>query len=175
MRLKILFLMIFLLSVNVHSQDQKIEVEISLKNPNVRMTAKSVQVKVKITNMSDRTISTSDFEWLGLSLSKCPQADKCQVRGETSVASAVIKSERLKKYQSVEFEVDLANLYWNDITSSVIDFNQPKNLITVPFTHKYLSAKLAISSEKKEISGFQGKVPIIQSADSNVIEIKLMF
>jgi len=175
MKLRILFFTILLFSVNIYSQEQKITVEISLKETTIRKLAKSVPVKVKITNMSDQTVNTADFGGIGFYLSKCPQAKKCETIDDVYTASDAVKGGNLKKYQSLEIEVNLADLYWQDLISSIFDVSAPKNLFTVPSANKYFFADVKLPKGSVKVDGVSGAVPLSKSFESNEIEVNLLF
>ena len=166
--------MVVLFSANVFSQEQKISVEIFLQETAIRKTSKSVPVKVKITNMSDQIVNTADFGGIGFYFSKCPQAKKCQTRTDVYVAGKEFKSESLKKYQALEFEVNLADLYWSDLISNIFDTTMPKNLFTVPSANKYFFANVRIPIESLKVEGI-GEIPRNKSFESNEIEVSLLF
>jgi hypothetical protein len=174
MKLNGFLLLVLLFSTNIYSQEQKITVDISLKETTLRTTAKSVPVRVKITNMSDAALDTAEFASITFYFSKCPQAKKCETRTDVYVAGREFKGESLKKYQSLEFEVNLADLYWNDLISSIFDTTMPKNLFTVPGANKYLFADIRIPLGNVRIKDVSGEFPISKSFESNEIEVKLL-
>jgi hypothetical protein len=161
--------------VNIYSQEQKITVEVSFKETILRKLAKSVPVKVKITNMSDQIVNTADFGGIGFYLSKCPQAKKCETRDDVYFAGSAVKGEKLKKYQSLETEINLADLYWQDLILSTFDTSLPKNLFTVPTANKYFFADVKIAKGTVKVEGVPREVPLSRSFESNEIEVSLLF
>lgn len=175
MKLKVLFLIVLLFSVNIYAQEQKITVEISLKETTLRRLAKNIPVKVKITNMSDQIINTADFGGIEFYFSKCPQAKKCKRRDDVYSASDAVKGKKLRKYQSLETEVNLADLYWTDPILSVFDTSFPKNIFTVPNVNKYFFADVKLSNGSVKVDGVSGAVLLNKSFESNEIEVSLLF
>jgi Mor family transcriptional regulator len=176
MKLKILFLIVLVFSAKIYAQqEQKITVEISLKETTLRKLAKNIPVKVKITNMSDQIFNTADIGGIEFYFSKCPQTKKCKRLDDLYSASDAIKNKRLKKYQSLETEINLADLYWTDPILSVFDTSFPKNIDMVPNVNKYFFADVKIPKGTAKIDDISGEILLNKSFESNEIEVSLLF
>lgn len=169
MKLKYLSLILLLLLFTVNSFGQKdFTVEISLENANFWSKDKLNPLEVKITNKSEEVLNTKDFKSFTLYFSKCSKSETCNISGDKFVAYSGIKEKKLKKDEKLEFNVNLADFYWMNASSSNMDFSQPKNIWVVPISNKYFYTDVAIFDGYSEI-GNSGKTLLYKRYESNEI------
>ena len=143
MKLKLLFLVFIFnfLSIVSFAQEKNIEIQVSLKSPAIETKSKNVPVKIKITNKSEQILDTEDLGNLVLYFSTCRQDDEmCYRLGGLLSASVEIKSTKIKKNKSIEFEANLSDLVWGSILSSFR--SSEKNFYTISKENKYFYAAL---------------------------------
>jgi len=87
---------------------------------------RKIKVSVRIENKTGKTIVTGDAQTRFM-LSKYGK-DSAKCRWDECFSSAAPPSKVIKNGETVEFEVDLAKLYWNNSISSQYDFRQPPNM-----------------------------------------------
>jgi len=169
MKLKYLLLILLLLlfSSNLFGQ-QDFTIEISLDNPNFWNISNSTPLNVKITNQSQEVLNTKDFKFFTLYFSKCSKVETCNISGDKFIAGSGIEQKKLKKDENLEFKVILTDLYWQNGSSSITDFSQPKNIRTVPISNKYFYVDVAIFNGYSE-TGNSMKIPLHKRYKSNEI------
>ncbi|MBX7169706.1 MAG: hypothetical protein K1X72_02040 [Pyrinomonadaceae bacterium] len=156
---------------NCFAQELKFDFDISLNQNIFWAKDKNIIAKISITNKSEQILDTSKLNGLAFYLSKCPKVryQFCSTHGENFVSSVKIKSKFLKKDESLEFEVSLADLYWIDAISNSIDFKYPKNLNKVPISNKYFYGVISVFEKYLEVKDFPSKIPISKPFFSNEI------
>ena len=108
-------------------------------------------------------------------LSKCSRIENCNRRDEQFIAAGKIVFKSLKQYETLEFEQNLADLYWQDSIASFFDVNQPKNFSLVPFSNKYLYADVAAPIENSTEKDSVLKSPLFERYKSNEIILEKVF
>jgi hypothetical protein len=169
MKLKILMLAVLfsLFSIVSFAQEINFDIQISLNQEIFRENNKNIPVKILITNKAEQELDTSKLGSINFYFSKCPKIKACYSRGDLFISSDKVGSKILKKDESFEFETNLADLYWVDASSSMLDLNKLKNLNKVPSGNKYFYADIKIFDkyyEEKEL-----KIPTFKSFKSNEI------
>lgn len=158
---------------NTFGQDLNFDFQISLNQNIFWAKNNKILAKVVITNKSNQILNTAKFGGIRFYLSKCPKdADSligCNTRGDKYISSVEVKSKFLKKDESLEFEVNLADLYWQDMISSYFDFSYPKNLNKVPILNKHFYAEVGVFEKYIEIKESHEKIPISKKYQSNEI------
>jgi hypothetical protein len=105
-----------------------------------------IKVRGKIENKSGETASL-DGVTFNFRKKHVTDYGSCH-RGECLIAGYAFKSEKsLKQGESIEFEVDLSDLYWTDAISSTIDLRQPKGAPPVGGRNQYLFMALHLPAE----------------------------
>ncbi len=140
LRFLLLVLAVSLFSIASFAQEKNIEIELSLKDSKILTKSKNVPVKIKITNKSEQTLNTEDLGNLFLYFSKCQKNVMCYAGGDLLFASVGIKSKKLKKNKSIEFESNLSDSIWIDELSS-FRYNK-KNFYTIPTETIYFYAAI---------------------------------
>ena len=177
MRLNYLFLLLIvsLFSINSFAQERDFSIEISLKEYNRLLIGKDNLVSVKITNNSEQVLNPQDLKSLHFYVSRCPRTKRCSTWEDVYIASSKIEAKNLKQNESVEFQVNLADLYWNSAISSSFDFSRPQNFHTVPLKNTYFYADIKIFDKYLKLGEQSIQIPIVKSYESNeiVLESKL--
>jgi hypothetical protein len=135
---------------------KKICMNISLEKTDF-ISTDSVMAKVRITNCSDVSLESSDFDGIIFSFSKRPLENRTRiVRGEMfqggfdiekfvplSPTIEIPKELRSKDY--FDFEVDISKAIWRDPMLSSVNLYQEEGLYSVPKGNYYLSAEIRLS------------------------------
>jgi len=168
MKLRLLFLILAVSLVSSVSlaQEKNLAIEISLKNSNILTKSENVPVKIKITNKSAQTLNTEDLGNLFLYFSKCEKDVMCYTYGDLLFASVEIKSKKLKKNKSIEFESNLSDSIWIDQISSFR--YSKKNFYTMPKENVYFYAAIPT---RKDVLPEGTRLP--EDFLSNQITVKL--
>lgn len=175
MKIKFAVLLILMLAVNSFAQSEIFTVDISLKENNWWKIGINNLLTVKVINKSEQILDTKKFEYLTLYFSKCSKIEWCVGQEDKFVSYPAIERKLLKKNELLEFEINLADLYWSGMNSSFIDMKHPKNISIIPFLNKYLYADVAIlrvDSNKKEKSS---RCPLYDRYESNEIVFDLKY
>ena len=128
-------------------------------------------MRAKIENKSVLPVSKDELSSLIVTLTKYGKAAEDCRRGDCFSSSYQLKNlNKLKNGESLELEINLANLYWKDIISSLYNFNEPKNMPEVirPGSY-YLSMSLsspAANSTKQN--------PRVMEIKSNKILVRVL-
>jgi hypothetical protein len=151
MNLKFLFLLlsVCLFSTVANGQEKKLNVEVALSEMTIWTISKDVSVKVKITNTSERVLDKKEIGDIVFMFSKRAKNALVYV-GEMYLASGKLKSKKLKPGESFEDKINLADLYWSDAASSIMDLTFSKNFIGIASADYHFFARV-ISFESNEI------------------------
>ncbi len=143
-KLAILFVIIYAYAASVPAQG--ITLRISATSNQIERAAKNVPVTVTITNESKKVVNPQTLNGLVFEFSRC-SSRKCAATNWFSTTTS-IKASRLKKGESVTFDVDLANLTWGG-NCCIQTFPLEPNLIVIPNDSRFLAATLTIASPAK--------------------------
>jgi len=128
------------------------------------------KVKARLENQTGHALCLNNLRSVSFELAKQSKPyEECH-RSDCFGASFPLKGEKeLKSGESVEFEVDLADLYWKDLILSGINFQNPKNMFEeVPSGDYYLSMELHLPAENSTKED-----PRVVSITSNKILVKM--
>ncbi len=114
----IVILIIGFFTASSFAQEKDFGIQISLKESVIWRNAKNIPLKVKVTNKSAKDFNTSELKGIYFSLSRNSKTEKSNL----FAADAKIPVQNLKENDSFEFEVNLADLYWQDAKSAFFDF-----------------------------------------------------
>lgn len=175
MKLKILFfaLMISVFSIVSFAQEKSFELEITLGKTTFSVNERKVPVVVKITNLSDMELDTILLDEISFYFSRCSKNRVCDKHGDIFSASARIKSATLKKNGSVEFEVELADLYWNDLNPREGDVSGATNLTLIPATSRFFYARIKLLDKYIQKENNPTPIPVYKIFGSNEIEVSI--
>ena len=128
------------------SQDGSNGVSVSLSaNGNTFSRKADTRIKVKVVNDSRQTLSLDSRKAVTISLSTPRKYSDCHRLDCFSASFFLGHSREIKPGASLEIEVDLADLYWNDMISAVYDTRQPKNMfVEVPSGSYYLFITIVV-------------------------------
>ncbi len=163
-----------LFAISAIAQKINIDLQISLNSAKTISKNTNVPVKLVLTNKSAEELDTSKLESFVVYLSSCSKISPCN-SDEPSFASAVeISNKILKKDESIEFEINLADLHWNDSSSSFFTRNGLKNLSQISSSeNKNFSVRVSVFDKPYANLKNLTKIPTQTSYDSN--EITLSF
>jgi hypothetical protein len=149
-------LIILFLAVSGFTQ-KRFELELSLEKPELLLGVDINIVKVKITNLTEKDISTGEAAMIKFYLSRCPK-DKdtdCRAKGDIYFAG-VLPSSRwrdIKPKESTEAEINLSKLSWDDVISPNFELTTPNNFYTVPARRSYFFAESETAELKSQAAG----------------------
>ncbi len=172
--MKFRFLIIFSLVVfccsAILAQERNYELEISLEETAISKGAKEIPVKFTITNRADEVLKTSGLMTVHFFFSKCELGAVCREKESTFSAYSEIPTKLINSNESFEFEVNLADLYWNSRDGNVFYKEDIKNFNMIPAENIYFYARqLSLVGYEESGNGSQEKIPIYDYTDSNMI------
>lgn len=160
--------------LTINAQERDFEIEISLEETSISKSSRDVPVKISITNKSDRVLKTDGLKTIHFFFSKCVLGVVCKEKKHTYSAFSEMPGKRIKSKAVLEFEVNLADLYWKNAEGNTFFREDKKNLEEVPAENIYFYARqLKLSGYEKSSNGGVGKIPVYDYADSNVINVVL--
>ena len=174
--MKFMFLAIFSILIlgfsSISAQEREFEIEISLEETSISKSSKKVPVKISITNKSDAVLKTDGLKTIHFFFSKCVLGVVCKEKEHTYSAFSKMPLKRIKSGEVVEFEVNLADLYWKNTEGNTFYRENIKNFKKVPAENIYFYARqLKLSGYEKSSEGGVDKIPVYEYTDSNVINV----
>lgn len=165
------FSIIILCFVNSFAQERNVEIEVSMEESNFSRTAKNIPVQVKITNVAKDDLKTEGLGYVNFYFSKCFVKKNCRGVASIYIAASKISSKNLKENESFDFEVNLANLAWKPLISS-IDSSYPKNFNKViPNDNIYFHSEILLRMGYKFDKQVGQRIPVNRSFRSNTITV----
>ncbi|HEX7723549.1 MAG TPA: hypothetical protein VF397_15420 [Pyrinomonadaceae bacterium] len=104
-----------------------IAVSISSSNTSFTSYAETI-VKTKIINQTGQTIKIESSQAIRIMMTHPRRYMDCHRLDCFAANYSPGQSVSIPNGESFEFEVNLADLYWNDVISAVQDFHRPKNM-----------------------------------------------
>jgi hypothetical protein len=145
---KSIFLLI-LLGFSAAVSGQELDLRVSFSSTTIERSAKKVMVTVTITNRSDAVLKTKKLNSIAFGFFRnTPVRGYNHVSGDKFSAGARVKKAKLKKGESLSFEVNLAKLVWFNSSSSIVPLGLGPNLPIIPNYMRYFAASICLPSPK---------------------------
>lgn len=165
--LLLIALIVIVFSLSAAAQEKDFEISVSLKNTTFFTAGKEIPAAVKLTNKAARDLNTEDLAaGMLFKLSKCSAKEKCAGSKQIYFGGLALEPKILKPGESFEFDVNLADLNWNDANAPLLDFTYVKTMVTIPAGEYNLFAEINIFNGS-------GKKKPSRTIYSNEIKVKL--
>lgn len=113
-----LFLLLIVPAASAQTETNDFILSITVEQ-NLFSLARSAKVRVKIENQSGHTVAVKELRSISINLTRYERNSGVCWRDDCLGASFPLRNRsKLKNGESVQFEVNLADLYWKDVISS---------------------------------------------------------
>jgi hypothetical protein len=127
------------------------------------------EVIARIENKTGHTVNLSDLRAVGFNLSKLRKGAEHALPSEHFSSAFQLSEGEIKSGEFLEFKVNIANLSWYDVRSSIYDWTVVRNMFEiVPSGDYYLTMDLRFPSEDST-----KELPLSISIESNEILVTL--
>lgn len=151
MKIKFLPLVVWTLAclaVGAAAQDKNFEISVELKETTLLTAGREIPAKVKLTNKADTELNTGQLAaGILFKLSKCEPKEKCAAAKQVYMGGMPLEAKRLKKGETLEFDVNLAALNWNDANAPLLDFSNTRTMIMIPAGEYFFFAEVNVFNE----------------------------
>jgi hypothetical protein len=168
----------FLLSssgVLAQTASKTIAMSISSSNTSFTSDVETI-VKTKIINQTGQTIKIESSQAIRIMMTHPRRYMDCHRLDCFAANYSVGQSVSIPNGESFEFEVNLADLYWNDVISAVQDVHRPKNMFRVLpsgsyelSVESYLPARLLIPKGQRSVFRASNRIPVTVYSSNDLV------
>lgn len=170
---KSIFLLL-LLAFSAVVSGRELDIRVRFNSTTIERSAKKVMVTVTMTNRSDAVLKTKELKSIAFGFFRnTPVRGYNQVSGDVFSSGTKVKKAKLKKGESLSFEVNLAKLIWFNSFSSIVPLGLGPNLPIVPTHMRYFAAWICLPSPKpntkqERLTKFDGRSCSVYSNEVSI-------
>ncbi len=169
----LIYAILCVLTVNVSfvfAQELDYEIEVFLSESAITRESGEIPAQVKITNNAKQPLRTNALYNIHFYFSKCPIGTRCTEAEDAFVADSRIPSKEVARFDSFEFEINLAGLSWKDANANPNSMDDLRPFSSMPAGNIYFYAAV------KRLQGYRpgngnAKLPVYKIVNSNMIGV----